>query len=85
MRLKFLKNTIYYPKGATRSDVIAELKRRISKRQIEIERREWIVKQYESLLKKQDEDKKWLLWVQSLKDIEWSPILDNGDITSSND
>ena len=52
MRLSFKKNTIFYPKGVTRSDVIKELGRRISKRKIEIERREWIAKQYELLVKK---------------------------------
>lgn len=84
MRLSFKKNTIIYPKGATRSDIVKELERRISKRKIEIERREWIVKQYESLVKKQAEDVGWLRWVENTMDCDWSPILDNGDITSSN-
>lgn len=83
MGLRFKGNTIFYPKGASRDDVVSMLDKRIEKRSIEIERREWIAKEYERLCKLQEEDKKWRTWVSMQSEWDGSPILDNGDITPS--
>ncbi len=53
-------NTIVYSKGMTDKDIMDVLSRRIQKRQVELDRRKWIVDEYNSLLKKQNTDKQWL-------------------------
>ena len=53
-----------YTKGASKEDVMSFLSSRIAKRQKEIDKREWIVREYNSLIKKQEEDKSWLIWTQ---------------------
>lgn len=53
-------NTIVYSKGMTDSEIISVLEKRISKRQIELDKRKWIYDEYISLCRLQDLDVKWL-------------------------
>lgn len=62
MRIRFSNKNrvIHYTRGMTDSDVINILEKRIAKRSLELEKRLWIVKQYESFSKAQENDKSWL-------------------------
>lgn len=65
MSIRFKKkNTLLtYSKGMTRDQVAHELQKRIDKREKELEKREWIYKEYLNLIKSQENDKQWLNWV----------------------
>lgn len=64
-------NTIMYTKGASLEEVKAAIKKRMEKRQKELEKREWIVKEYKSLEAKQAEDRQWLQWLNTQDPNEW--------------
>lgn len=53
-------NTIVITSGMTDKDVVEVLQKRLAKRQIEIDKRKWLVDEYISLTKKQEIDRKWL-------------------------
>lgn len=55
------KNTvIHYTKGMTNEDAIKEIEKRMRKRQKELDKRQWIVDEYNSLKEKQLVDRDWL-------------------------
>lgn len=64
--------TIVYRKGQSRLDVIAELEKRIAKRQKELDKRRWIVDEYNSLLSKQAEDRSWVIELNKWSDEKWN-------------
>lgn len=64
-------NTIIYTKGASLEEVKVAIKKRMEKRQKELEKREWIVKEYKSLEAKQAEDRQWLQWLNTQDPNEW--------------
>lgn len=47
-------------KGSNNASVIAELRKRVEKRKIELDKRKWIYDEYLSLLKKQELDLEWI-------------------------
>lgn len=69
MNVRYKGNTIIYTKGATKEDVINCLEKRMQKREVEMAKREWIVKEYRSLEAKQAEDRSWLAWVRTSWDV----------------
>lgn len=55
--------TLVYSKGATKEQIVEFIRNRISKRQIEIDRRQWIVDEYNRILEKQKQDQEWLEYI----------------------
>ena len=64
-------NTIVYTKGASLAEVKAVIEKRMKKRNEEMKKREWIVKEYKSLQAKQAEDNQWLQWLNTQDPDEW--------------
>ncbi len=55
------KNTvIHYKKGMTNEDAIKEIENRMRKRMKELDKRQWIVDEYNSLKEKQEVDREWI-------------------------
>lgn len=63
MGIRFEKNgrTIVHPKGMTNSEAIRYLENRIKKRDKELQKRQWIYDEYNSLLAKQKLDREWVI------------------------
>lgn len=55
--------TLEYSKGATKEQIVEFIQNRIVKRQIEIDRRQWIADEYNRLLEKQRQDQEWLDYI----------------------
>ena len=72
IRYKNKGHTLVYKKGQSRLEVQTELEKRIAKRQKELDKRQWIVNEYNSLLCKQAEDRDWLNWVKKQSDEGWN-------------
>ena len=53
-------NCIVYSKGSNNDSVIVELRKRVEKREKELQKRKWIYDEYLSLLKKQELDRGWI-------------------------
>lgn len=64
-------NTIVYTKGASLAEVKAVIEKRMKKREEELKKREWIVKEYRSLQAKQAEDNQWLQWLNTQDEDKW--------------
>ena len=71
MKVSYKKNVILVTKGASLQDTISFVEKRIAKREAEMQRREWIYKEYVALQKKCAEDKSWLLWLKTQKTENW--------------
>lgn len=71
MKVRYKGNTLIYTKGATLQEVIETIKKRIKKRDEEMRKREWIVKEFKSLEAKQIEDRAWLSWLESQDPDTW--------------
>lgn len=65
-------NTIVYTKGMSLKQVIEFIERRMKKRDEELKKREWIVKEYRSLEAKQAEDRMWLTWLNEQDPDTWN-------------
>lgn len=61
VKYKNKNRTIVYSRGMTNDDAIKEIEKRMGNREKEIYKREWIVKEYNSLIQKQEIDREWLL------------------------
>lgn len=57
--------TLVYSKGATREQIIEFIKNRIEKRQIELDKRQWIIDEYNRIMEKQKQDKEWLDYINT--------------------
>lgn len=64
MAIKIKGNLLTYTKGMTTEKLILHFRSRIEKREKEIEKREWIVKEYNSLVEKNKVDRGWLVWLE---------------------
>lgn len=62
--VKYRKNTIVYAKGMTKKDIIDVIKKRMEKRETELQKRHWIVIEYKAIEAKQKNDQEWLNWVE---------------------
>jgi len=73
MKVRYKNNnrTIVYPKGASLQEVKNCIIKRMEKRQGEMDKREWIVKEYKSLEEKQCQDREWLAWLNAQDPEEW--------------
>lgn len=72
-------NTIVYTKGMSLEQVIEFIEKRMKKRTDELQKREWIVKEYRSLEAKQAEDRQWLLWLRAQDPDTWGKDSKEGE------
>lgn len=56
--------TLVYSKGATREDIITYIQERIEKRQAELNKRQWVVDEYNRISEKQKQDIDWLDYIK---------------------
>ena len=63
--VKYKGNIMTHTKGATAEQVIEVIEKRMARREQELQKREWVVKEYRSLEAKQAEDREWLAWVKA--------------------
>ena len=64
MAVQYKGNVICYTKGMSRDDVMTAIKKRMAKRELELQKRKWIFDEYNSLKAKQDQDASWLSWCE---------------------
>lgn len=72
-------NTLVYPKGASLAEIKAVIEKRMKKRDEELKKREWIVKEYRSLQAKQAEDNQWLQWLNTQDPDKWGKDDEEGE------
>ena len=72
MKVRYKRgNTIVYTKGMSLEEVKGVIEKRMKKRDEELKKREWIVKEYRSLEAKQAEDRQWLQWLNTQNPETW--------------
>lgn len=75
MKVSFKKqgvtSVIVYTKGATLEQIVECLEKRVADRKSELVKREWIVKQYESIKNKLVIEEDWLNYLKGLTEEEW--------------